>query len=288
MVRMRAARITQQYSAVVHGTANLRCDQPASCSYAAPCMAVHAMLNAKPTGMARSVCPPPPSPIAFRCMWLLMFDWCLPAICPMQPSLRVYCPTGIRPGAVGDPLAADTHGKPTSSPHPLTCSCCPTPHSHRRTTPCCGATRLQLTCSIDACLPPAECNLPCASTAPQAYDLVLWGDSLTADMRDWREQAWDEYFPRDELLTQPLGMGGSTVQVNMSGLCCARSQPAVAATAAAADTASAAYIALCRHTMCGNMSNKWYFRQPTTGCPWFAPATGAGRPHHQGWGAPGH
>lgn len=87
----------------------------------------------------------------------------------------------------------------------------------------------------------------------QAYDLVLWGDSLTADMRDWREQAWDEYFPRDELLTQPLGMGGSTVQVNMSGLCCTRSQPAVAATAAAAAAAalaSAAYAALCRHTMC--------------------------------------
>ncbi|KAI7838311.1 hypothetical protein COHA_007880 [Chlorella ohadii] len=46
----------------------------------------------------------------------------------------------------------------------------------------------------------------------KAYDLVLWGDSLTADMRDWRADAWDDFFPPGELLAQPLGMGGSTVQ----------------------------------------------------------------------------
>jgi hypothetical protein len=46
----------------------------------------------------------------------------------------------------------------------------------------------------------------------KAYDLVLWGDSLTADMRDFRAEAWDDFFPPGELLAQPLGMGGSTVQ----------------------------------------------------------------------------
>ncbi len=54
----------------------------------------------------------------------------------------------------------------------------------------------------------------------QAYDLVLWGDSLTADMRDWRADAWDDFFPPAELLAQPLGMGGSTVQVGWLLPCC--------------------------------------------------------------------
>lgn len=53
------------------------------------------------------------------------------------------------------------------------------------------------------------------NSVAKAYDLVLWGDSLTADMRDFRSEAWDLYFPYvppSELLAQPLGMGGSTVQ----------------------------------------------------------------------------
>ena len=64
-------------------------------------------------------------------------------------------------------------------------------------------------CPVGANLGP----LPNHLTLMQAYDLVLWGDSLTADMRDWRGEVWDAYFPPEELLSQPLGMGGSTVQV---------------------------------------------------------------------------
>lgn len=61
---------------------------------------------------------------------------------------------------------------------------------------------------------PIETNRsPHPPLLPQAYDLVLWGDSLTADMRDWRADVWDDFFPPDQLLTQPLGMGGSTIQV---------------------------------------------------------------------------
>jgi len=43
---------------------------------------------------------------------------------------------------------------------------------------------------------------------------------LTADMRDWRADAWDDFFPPAELLAQPLGMGGSTVQVGWLLPCC--------------------------------------------------------------------
>lgn len=40
-----------------------------------------------------------------------------------------------------------------------------------------------------------------------------YGDSLTAAMRDDREEVWDEIFPADGYRAQPLGMGGSTVEV---------------------------------------------------------------------------
>ena len=40
-----------------------------------------------------------------------------------------------------------------------------------------------------------------------------YGDSHTADIRDSRSEVWDKVFPPDEIRAQPLGMGGSTVEV---------------------------------------------------------------------------
>lgn len=46
----------------------------------------------------------------------------------------------------------------------------------------------------------------------QQYDLIQYGDSLTAAMRDNRDEVWDELLPPGEVLATPLGMGGSTVE----------------------------------------------------------------------------
>ena len=57
---------------------------------------------------------------------------------------------------------------------------------------------------------------PPAHRAGQQYDLIQYGDSLTAGMRDNRDEVWDELLPPGEVLATPLGMGGSKVEVSGS------------------------------------------------------------------------
>lgn len=56
---------------------------------------------------------------------------------------------------------------------------------------------------------------------------MQWGDSITALMRDAKRDVWDAVWEDTGLLTQPLGMGGSTVEVSgllrrRAGACSAR------------------------------------------------------------------
>lgn len=44
------------------------------------------------------------------------------------------------------------------------------------------------------------------------YDVIQYGDSLTALLRDHQAEVWDEVFPPDQILAAPLGMGGSTLE----------------------------------------------------------------------------
>ncbi|KAL4448000.1 hypothetical protein ABPG75_005219 [Micractinium tetrahymenae] len=44
------------------------------------------------------------------------------------------------------------------------------------------------------------------------YDLLQYGDSLTALLRDYKAEVWDQVFPPDQILATPLGMGGSTLE----------------------------------------------------------------------------